>query len=135
MLRGSCLCGEVQYTVDGAPLLMVNCHCSMCRKAHGGAYTTFLKIARKDFRINAGEKHIVAYQSSPEVTRSFCRLCGGKFTFDWARAPEYLWLAAGGLDGDPGITPSCHIFVGSKADWFQISDTLPQYDAYPPADL
>ncbi|MGR9092661.1 MAG: GFA family protein, partial [Gammaproteobacteria bacterium] len=83
MLHGSCLCGAVKYTVAGEPLLMENCHCSMCRKAHGGAYTTFLKIARKDFAISAGDGHIVAYRSSPEVTRSFCRECGGKFTFDW----------------------------------------------------
>ena len=107
----------------------------MCRKAHGGAYTTFLKISRSDFRIIEGDDYVVAYQSSPEVRRSFCRECGGKFTFDWSRAPDYLWLVAGGLDDEPGMTPACHIFVGSKADWFQIEDTLPQYDAYPPADL
>lgn len=106
----------------------------MCRKAHGGAYTTFVKIARGDFRFTQGEEHVVAYRSSAEVTRSFCRECGGKFLFDWDRAADYLWLAAGGLDDDPGITPAFHIFVGSKADWFQIEDSLPQYDAYPPAE-
>jgi len=26
-----------------------------------------------------------------------------------------------------------HIFVGSKAPWFEIADDLPQYDAAPPA--
>jgi hypothetical protein len=28
---------------------------------------------------------------------------------------------------DPGIRPSAHIFVGSKAPWFTITDDLPQY--------
>jgi hypothetical protein len=30
------------------------------------------------------------------------------------------------------MTPQCHIFVGSRAPWFEIADALPQYDAYPP---
>lgn len=133
MLRGSCLCGAVTYTLDGAPLLMENCHCSMCRKAHGSAYTTFLKIARKDFRFTQGEDHVARYRSSAGVTRSFCRECGGRLLFDWEQATEHLWLAAGGLDDDPGMTPSIHIFVGSQAGWVQIDDDLPQYEAYPPA--
>jgi len=134
MLRGSCLCGAVTYALDGAPLLMENCHCSMCRKAHGSAYTTFLKIARKDFRFTQGEDFVARYRSSAGVTRSFCRECGGRLLFDWDQATEHLWLAAGGLDDDPGITPSMHIFVRSKADWDQIDDDLPQYEAYPPVE-
>lgn len=132
MLRGGCLCGAVKYVLDGAPLLMENCHCSLCRKAHGGAYATFLKIERKDFRFTRGAEQIGAYRSSAEVTRTFCRECGSRLLFDWDQAKEYLWLAAGSLDDDPGITPSFHIFVGSKADWYQIEDALPQYEAYPP---
>jgi hypothetical protein len=32
-----------------------------------------------------------------------------------------------GAQDDPGIRPSRHIFVGSKAPWFTITDDLPQY--------
>ena len=31
----------------------------------------------------------------------------------------------------PNLPPSKHIFVGSKAPWFEITDELPQYDEYP----
>lgn len=105
----------------------------MCRKAHGGAYTTLLKIARKDFRFTQGDEYVVTYPSSAAATRSFCRDCGGRFLLDRTRFAGCLWLAAGSLDDDPGISPSFHTFVGSKADWFQIVDTLPQYDACSPA--
>lgn len=104
----------------------------MCRKAHGGAYTTWLKIARADFRFTQGTEHVVTYQSSAEARRSFCRECGGRFLFDWARSGEHLWLAAGTLDDDPDMRPAFHIFVGSKAEWFRIEDGLPQYETYPP---
>jgi hypothetical protein len=28
----------------------------------------------------------------------------------------------GALDGDPGIRPQCHSFVGSKAPWYELPD-------------
>jgi hypothetical protein len=33
---------------------------------------------------------------------------------------------------DPPVRPACHVFVGSKAPWFEITDDLPQYPEYPP---
>jgi hypothetical protein len=41
-------------------------------------------------------------------------------------------VAAGTLDGDPGVRPREHIFVGSKAPWHEITDALPQYAQWPP---
>ena len=36
----------------------------------------------------------------------------------------------GTLTDEPTIRPSKHIFVGSKAPWFTITDDLPQYQAH-----
>jgi hypothetical protein len=36
----------------------------------------------------------------------------------------------GTLVDAPRIRPSKHIFVGSKAPWFTITDTLPQFDEH-----
>jgi hypothetical protein len=33
-------------------------------------------------------------------------------------------------DRAPTIRPTEHIFVGSKAAWFEITDDLPQFDEY-----
>jgi len=43
---------------------------------------------------------------------------------------RYEVRALGTLDDDPGLRPSLHIFVGSKAPWFDIADDLPQQSAY-----
>jgi hypothetical protein len=37
----------------------------------------------------------------------------------------------GTLVDDPGITPSMHIFVASKAPWYEITDNLPQHANLP----
>jgi len=34
MLKGSCLCGSVQYEADCEPNTYIHCHCQACRKAH-----------------------------------------------------------------------------------------------------
>ena len=36
----------------------------------------------------------------------------------------------GTLVDDPSIGPAAHIFVGSKAGWFTITDDLPQYQEH-----
>jgi hypothetical protein len=41
----------------------------------------------------------------------------------------------GTLDDDPGLLPSCHVFVRSKAPWYEIKDELPQFDAFPPTSV
>jgi len=37
----------------------------------------------------------------------------------------------GTLVDAPSIRPDKHIFVGSKASWHDITDDLPQYEAFP----
>jgi hypothetical protein len=44
--------------------------------------------------------------------------------------PERVHVAYGSLRDEPSLTPTKHIFVGSKAPWFEITDDLPQHDEY-----
>lgn len=42
---------------------------------------------------------------------------------------ELIEFALGTLDSGVARHPDAHIYVGSKANWYQIQDDLPQYDA------
>jgi hypothetical protein len=46
------------------------------------------------------------------------------------REGAYVHVALGSLVDAPSIRPTAHIFVGSKAPWFEITDNLPQFDEY-----
>ena len=46
--------------------------------------------------------------------------------------PDRYGLPLGCLDTDPGVRPSLHVFVGSKAPWFEIADSLPRYEEASP---
>jgi hypothetical protein len=131
MLKGSCLCGGVRYEIDGEVGPMANCYCSMCRKQHGTSSATFVGVKTSDFRWVKGEELVTAYRSSPGLQRGFCRTCGSNLPV-LDPAEETSFIPVGTLDDDPGVRPAVHIFVASKAPWVEISDDLPQFDAYPP---
>lgn len=129
MIAGSCLCGTVSWQVGGALGDMSHCHCSMCRKAHAAPFATYVDSERGNFRWLSGEDSISGYESSPSVIRNFCSSCGS--VVPEASSKDRVAIPAGGLDGDPGVRPTTHIFVSSKAPWHEISDDLPQFNAYP----
>lgn len=131
MVKGSCLCGGVQFELGGELGPMAHCHCSMCRKSHGTAFGTFLGADTANFRWLKGEELVGSYQSSPGGYRGFCRNCGSSLAIPNPGEPK-IFIPVGTLDDDPGERPAAHIFVASKADWDEINDDLPQFDEYPP---
>jgi hypothetical protein len=131
MAAGRCLCGALTYELDGPFSAMIHCHCSMCRKHHGTGFGTFVAAPIAGFRWTSGAEAHASYQSSPTGIRTFCRACGSAGPTTMPEAGIAVAPAAS-LDGDLGIKPQSHIFVGSKAPWDTIADDLPQFDAYPP---
>lgn len=124
MTTGSCLCGAVAWEV-GAPFdWLVHCHCSICRKAHGTAFGSFVGAPAGAFRFVRGEDVVRSFESSPGNARPFCSRCGSRVPSRWR---DDVSLCAGTLDGAIGSPPARHIFVGSKAPWHEIRDALPQH--------
>jgi hypothetical protein len=144
VIRGSCLCGGVKFEIDGPLLRPLNCHCSLCRKQQGAAFRSRARVRRADFKWVQGEDLVTYYEATPGYRRGFCRVCGAPIV---NRAEPHLTPAAnhhpqtlaefgialGVLDDDPGVRPESHIFVGSKAPWFDITDDLPQFAEMPPS--
>lgn len=131
-LHASCLCQGVAIEIDGPVKDMLYCHCTMCRKAHGSAFRARGRVKTKDLRWVRGEHLVRYYESSPGQHRGFCSHCGSSLFTRFTDAPHVLGLALGILDDDPGSRPSCHVFVGSKAPWHEITDELPQHESFAP---
>jgi hypothetical protein len=126
VLAGACRCGAVRYQVSDAFLYAANCHCSGCRAATGSAFKAFAGIEREKLKITDGLDNItVIGQQDANDTR--CRACGS-FLFSVVRDGAFVHVAMGSLVDAPSIHPTEHIFVGSKAPWFEITDDLPQFD-------
>ena len=130
-MTGSCLCGRVTYELVSPVQFINHCHCSKCRKAHGAAFGTFAQAEAKGFRWTSGADLVGSFESSPDNVRCFCRNCGSPVPTVQSEA-DRVRIPAGGLDGDPGARPVFHLFVGSRATWFEIYDELPQFEELPP---
>jgi len=129
MQTGSCLCGDVRYEIDGRVSAIWYCHCSKCRKVTGSAFHAAALCRRSGFRWVAGEALISEYRTASGYHVHFCSRCGSPLPAVLDDGSSVV-ISAGGLDGDPGSRPVRHIFVGSKAPWFEICDGLPQFDAH-----
>ena len=131
--RGSCLCGDVTFDLEGTPVRAHHCHCSRCRKARGAAHASNLFYGIDCVRFTEGVDAIVDYKL-PEARffgQSFCRRCGSPVP-RLDRIRKIAVVPMGSLDDDPGEHPARHIFVASKAPWHTITDDLPQFDQRPP---
>ena len=128
MLTGGCRCGEVRFTVADEFRYAANCHCSGCRAATGSAFKAFAGIEREKLRVTQGADNLLVW-GEPDLNHTRCATCGSML-FSVVRQGEWVHVALGSLEDEPSIRPAKHIFVGSKAPWFEISDDLPQNKEY-----
>ena len=125
MLAGSCLCGAVHYAVADEFVYAANCHCSNCRRATGSAFKPFAGIERHKLSITADKDQLMIF-GDENGHDLHCKRCGS-LLYSLVREGAFVHVPMGTLIDPPAIRPSKHIFVGSKAPWFTITDDLPQY--------
>jgi hypothetical protein len=126
VLVGKCECGAVRYQVADAFLYAANCHCSRCRAATGSAFKPFAGIEREKLEITDGLDTLLVF-GEEDLNDTRCGACGS-LLFSVVRDGAYVHVALGSLVDVPSIRPAEHIYVGSKAPWFEITDDLPQND-------
>jgi hypothetical protein len=127
-LTGQCMCRSVTYEVADEFSYALNCHCSDCRRVTGAAFKSMAGIKIEKLKIINGEENTLTYGG--EIAYDVhCRKCGS-LLYSVVRDGAYAHVAMGTLVDAPGIRPSKHIFVGSKAPWFEITDDLPQHDEF-----
>jgi hypothetical protein len=130
-ISGSCLCGSVSYRIEGEFLTAVNCHCSMCRKAHGAAFRPGALVVANAFSWEQGAALVTDYRSSEQMHRMFCSKCGSHMIGRSDAHRGILSVALGTVDQGLPCGPQQHWNVASKAGWFDITDGLPQFPVLP----
>jgi hypothetical protein len=128
LLSGKCECGAVRYRVADEFVYAGNCHCSNCRAATGSAFKPFAGIEREKLEVVEGADTLLVW-GSDDANHTRCGICGS-LLYSVVRDGAYVHVAMGSLVDDPTIRPTDHIFVGSKAPWFEITDELPQAEEY-----
>jgi hypothetical protein len=126
-LNGSCQCGEVRYTVADEFLYALICHCSQCRRVTGSAFKPFGGIERAKLEVTQGQIRIWGDVMTHDA---HCKLCGS-LLYSIVNEATIAHVTYGTLIDPPTLQPQAHIWVGSKAPWYEIRDDLPQHAELP----
>ncbi len=129
MYTGSCLCGGVQFRISSELKPIQVCHCSQCRKAQGTPFATNTPVRTAAFDLISGSELLTAFESSPGKRRVFCRQCGSPIYSTKDTVPGVLRIRAGLLNEPLAVQAVAHSCTASKANWWPITDTLPQFEA------
>ena len=131
-LSGGCFCKASRYEVEDAFVYAANCHCSDCRRTTGSAFKPFAGIEREKFRLVTDRGGLLIYGDDTAYESSHNGHCGrcGSLLYSVVREGAFVHIPMGTLVDAPTIRPNHHIFVGSKAPWFTITDDLPQYQGH-----
>jgi hypothetical protein len=133
MIKGSCLCGGIQYQINDVLGPIIYCHCQRCRKSSGSACVTSTEIHRAKFEVIQGKELIKKFENPGAVDRFFCSHCGSQLYSERTATPLTMRIRLGTLDTKITERVSSHIFVGSKAEWHEIQDQAIQHQERPPA--
>jgi hypothetical protein len=129
VLRGRCACQAVAFEVSDEFVAAYNCHCSNCRALTGSAFLPWGDIEREKLRITKGADSL---RVEGDTDAAYAIRCGECFSLlYWTPREGYFRVPHGALVDEPTLKPTGHMFVGSKAPWYEILDELPQYDEYP----
>ena len=129
---GSCLCGAVNYQMEGPLKYFQYCHCSRCQKVTGTAHAANIFVPPERFEWLTGEDQLGRFEH-PEAkyyATSFCKQCGSNMPW-LVQGGGNVVVPAGSLDQDPGIRPSSSLFWADRACWYTELEELPKFDAMP----
>ena len=124
-VTGRCACGLIRYSAQNSALWAMHCHCESCRRVTGSAFTSFLGYGRGQVTWVGNLAH---RNSSPGVTRSFCKDCGTPLSYRSTRWPGEVHLYAATLDQPERYKPTAHVFWAERLPWLQVSDDLPKHE-------
>ncbi|CCD97495.1 GFA family protein [Bradyrhizobium sp. STM 3809] len=123
--KGSCLCGDVAFEVDGPFDKFLNCHCSRCRKASGTAHSCEVVVKAAALRWLHGTANVARFDlpQARSFATAFCTRCGSPMPH-LTRSGREAIIPAGSFDQPLGAAPDRHVHWASRADWYIHGESL-----------
>lgn len=123
-VTGGCLCGDIRYRITEPPKDTVICHCRMCQRSSGSAFTIGSVFATQAVAFSKGAPSY--FKSSPFAERGFCSRCGSSIVFrpiQPAVTPEWegwIMIECGTMDNPATFPPAWEIGVESQLPWLDM---------------
>jgi hypothetical protein len=121
---GRCLCGGIEYRVNGPLRDVYNCHCYRCRRFTGHHMAATAADATVVQIVDASE--LLTWYRVPEAAYAFCRRCGSSLFWRSDQTPDRLSICAGTLDPPTGLTTVQAWWVSEASDYHTRPD-IPEF--------
>lgn len=130
-IRGSCLCGAIQYSASADPLFMVNCHCRSCQKTSGSMFSAIVGIPASALALEGDTLNSYASRgdSGKPIHRNFCSNCGTLIFARSENTPEVVYLRAGTIDSQFAFEPQANVYWRDHQSWLPAD--IPCYATMP----
>ena len=131
--QGGCGCGAVRYRLTDEPIVVNNCHCTLCQRqtGTGSAVNAFIEAEHLEQLSGEVTRHEVPTGSGATQTIVRCAQCGTPL---WSHYPRLGDKAAavrvGTLDDPSSVQPDAAIFVADKPAWASLPSGVPAFDQY-----
>ena len=91
-IRGSCLCGGVEFEISPPYLFFHYCHCSRCRKSSGSAHAANILLRKEQFAWTRGEELVRRWEhpGAKRFCTGFCDVCGSSLPWQSRNRKGYL---------------------------------------------
>ena len=128
-IKGSCLCGNVEFNVTDISKNIYQCHCSLCRKQGGSASNTGKVIPLKQLEWVKGQEYVKSWVKDSGFRSDFCNNCGSPVP-NPLRGLDYYWIPVGTLEDGP-FNIVANLYSESKASWGVVASTGRNFETMP----
>jgi hypothetical protein len=112
------MCGAVTYRAHAEMRRVVNCHCDMCRRMNGSAFSSYAVIPFKTLELS-GEEDLSAYAVTERATKHYCSRCGTPIFNLNSKYAGACMLYLGAIEGNQKYSPSLNVYCESMLSWLE----------------
>lgn len=136
MITGSCLCGQLNYSLDETKAgVGFHCHCRDCQKVTGSGKATVVHVPEEALSLNG---NYTLYEKrgtdGSHVQRGFCPTCGGQMLTYVREVPGFVFVKAGTMDDTSWVEIAANCWTHSASPWSPADQTITGFPANPPAN-
>ncbi|MEO8385964.1 MAG: GFA family protein [Betaproteobacteria bacterium] len=122
--QGKCLCGEIEYTVTGEPLVARICWCRVCQRISGNGTANAIFPSEAIVARGNMSCFISKAESGSDITRHFCPKCGSHLFASASATPQFRVVRLGTLDDPSSVAPTINMWVSSAPSWACLDPSL-----------
>lgn len=131
ILNGSCLCGDVSYSVQERFEAFYLCHCEQCQKVTGSAFASNILTSFDNLEWLSGESNIVNYKDKVrDFSKAFCGNCGAGVPHINSKKTHWV-VPVGSLIDAPASSPTANLFRTESPDWLAEGLAAKSFKGFP----